>query len=176
MDNNSIETYKKDIIKQINKYRKSHGVKSLTNEPNIDKIAQKFANELSKKENLDYSYNQYKGEDLGESVYQSEVFIAPLKLTKIFYDENLEYDYKNKNPEPSNFTQMVWKSSELIGFGMQKSASNKYYFVINYFPTGNIDGKFKKNVFPFGTKVSEDNNKKEPAVIKTIYKKKENPK
>ena len=176
MDNNSIETYKKDIIKQINKYRKSHGVKSLTNEPNIDKIAQKFANELSKKENLDYSYNQYKGEDLGESVYQSEVFIAPLKLAKIFYDENLEYDYKNKNPEPSNFTQMVWKSSELIGFGMQKSASNKYYFVINYFPTGNIDGKFKKNVFPFGTKVSEDNNKKEPSVVKTIYKKKENPK
>lgn len=42
-----------------------------------------------KKENLDYSYNQYKGEDLGESLYQSEVFIALLKLAKIFYDENL---------------------------------------------------------------------------------------
>ena len=178
MDNAAIESYKLDVIKQINKYRNNHGANNLTNDSKIDKIAQKFVEKLSKTGNLDYSYNQYKGEDLGESVYESEVYIAPMKLAKIFYDENIDYDYKNKNPEPSNFTQMVWKSTEFIGFGMQKSLKGKYFFVINYFPTGNIDGLFKKNVFPSGTKVSEtpkntktnntnkENNKKESFVNK----------
>ena len=86
--------------------------------------------------------------------------MAPLKLAKVLYDENLEYNYKTKDPEPSNFTQMVWKSSEFIGFGMQKSLKGKYYYVINYYPTGNIDGQFQKNVFPVGTITTEPINKK----------------
>ena len=48
---------------------------------------------------------------------------------------------------------MVWKNSELIGFGMQKNSNGKYYYDINYYPTGNIDGQFKKNVFPAGTNI-----------------------
>ena len=145
MDKNEIESYKDDVIKQINKYRSNHGAKPLMNYSEIDEIAQKFADKLSRTGSLDYSYNQYRGQDLGESVYESEVFIAPMKLIKILYDENLEYDYNDRDPEPSNFTQMVWKNSELIGFGMQKNSDHKYYFVINYFPSGNVDGQFKKN-------------------------------
>ena len=179
MDKNEIESYKYDVIKQINKYRNSHGAKSLTNDPNIDKIAQDFADKLSITGNLDYSYNKYRGGDLGESVYESEVYIAPLKLIKTFYDENFGYNYNDKNPEPSNFTQMVWQSSHLIGFGMQKASNNKYYFVLNYYPTGNVDGLFKQNVLPFPMNSFEEtktfeisNNKKEPS-LKTIYKKRE---
>ena len=156
MDKNGIESYKEDVIKQINKYRNNHGAKPLMSYSEIDEIAQKFADKLSITGNLDYSYNQYRGQDLGESVYESEVFIAPMKLIKILYDENLEYDYNDRDPEPSNFTQMVWKNSELIGFGMQKNSSNKYYFVINYFPSGNVEGQFKKNVYPYGTKPPEE--------------------
>ena len=158
MDSSSIESYKQDVIKQINKYRNQHGALSLSNDSKIDKIAQKFADQLSKKGQLDYSYNQYKGEDLGESVYKADNYMAPLKLVKALYDESEDYNYKDKDPEPSNFTQMVWKSSEYIGFGMQKS-KGKYYFVLNYYPTGNIDGEFQKNVFPPGTKVSNKGNK-----------------
>ena len=156
MDKNDIESYKDDVIKQINKYRNNHGAKPLMNYSDIDEIAQKFADKLSKAGSLDYSYNQYRGQDLGESVYESEVFIAPMKLIKILYDENLEYDYNDRDPEPSNFTQMVWRNSELIGFGMQKNSDHKYYFVINYFPSGNVEGQFKKNVFPYGTKIPEE--------------------
>ena len=155
MDSSSLEIFKIDLIKQINKYRNEHGAKNLVNDSKIDKIAQKFADQLSKKGKLDYSYNQYKGEDLGESVYQSELYLAPMKLAKILYDENKEYNYKNKDPEPSNFTQMVWKNTEYIGFGMQKSSKGKYYYVINYYPTGNIDGQFHKNVSPPGANAFE---------------------
>ena len=179
MDKNDIESYKYDAIKQINIYRNSHGAKPLSNDPKIDKIAQNFADKLSRTGNLDYSYNKYRGRDLGESVYESEVYIAPYKLIKTFYDENFGYNYNDRDPEPSNFTQMIWKSSKLIGFGMQKASNNKYYFVINYYPTGNVEGLFKLNVLPFPTNSFEENksfessnNKKEPS-IKTIYKKRE---
>jgi len=160
MDNSTIESFRFDLVRQINKYRNNHGANNLTNDSKIDKIAQKFADKLSQTGTLDYSYNQYKGEDLGESVYESEIYLAPLKLAKIFYDENIDYNYKSKDPEPSNFTQMVWKNSQLIGFGMQKSSDGRYFFVLNYYPTGNVDGQFKKNVFPSGTKVSEASNNK----------------
>ena len=159
MDSSSIESFKLDLIKQINKYRNNHGASNLKNDSKIDKIAQKFSEQLAKKGKLDYSYNQYNGEDLGESVYKSEIYLAPLKLAKALYDENSEYNYKSKDPEPSNFTQMVWKDSELLGFGMSKSSNGKYFYVINYYPTGNVDGEFKKNVFPPGTQISNTSKK-----------------
>ena len=79
----SQELFKLDLIKEINKYRNEHGAKNLTNDFKIDKIAQKLVEQLSKKGKLDHSYNQYKGKDLGESIYQSEMYIAPIKLEKI---------------------------------------------------------------------------------------------
>ena len=155
----SIESFKLDLIKQINKYRANHGSKKLMNDPKIDKISQQFASKLSKLGKLDYSSNEYKGQPLGESVYKSENYFAPLKLAKALYDEISEYDFKSKDPEPNNFTQMVWKDTEFIGFGMAKNSNGKYFYVINYFPTGNIDGEFKKNVFPNGTKLDLGNSK-----------------
>jgi uncharacterized protein YkwD len=44
---------------------------------------------------------------------------------------------------------------------MAKNSEGKYFYVINYFPTGNIDGEFKKNVLPLGTKVALDLNSKQ---------------
>ena len=156
----SIETYKNEILLQINKYRKIHGAKPLTIDTKIDKIAQKFAITLSKKGELDYSYNQYKGQDLGESVYKAKHYLAPMKLAKIFYDEKSEYNFKDKNPEPSNFTQMIWKNSESLGFGMKKDDKGSFYYVLNYYPTGNVDGQFKNNVLPEGSYTETNNENK----------------
>ena len=161
LSSKNIESFKKDLIKQINKYRNNHGSKKLMDDPKIDKISQQFASKLAKSGKLDYSSNEYKGQPLGESVYKSENYFAPLKLAKVLYDEISEYDFKSKDPEPNNFTQMVWKDTDLIGFGMAKNSEGKYFYVINYFPTGNIDGEFKKNVLPLGTKVTLDLNSKQ---------------
>ena len=72
-----------------------------------------------------------------------------IKTNSEIDEDYFGYNYNDKNPEPSNFTQMVWQNSQLIGFGMQKASNNKYYFVINYYPTGNVEGLFKLNVLPF---------------------------
>lgn len=54
---------------------------------------------------------------------------------------------------------------------MAKSSDNKYYYVINYFHTWNIDGQFKTNVLPEGTKVSLDSGKNKPNIKEEIRKK-----
>ena len=54
---------------------------------------------------------------------------------------------------------MAWKDSELFGFGMSKSSNGKYFYVINYYPNGNVDGEFKKNVFLPGTQISNTSKK-----------------
>ena len=165
LSSTSIESFKQDFLQQINKYRNNHGSQKLINDKNIDKIAQKFAQKLAKTGKLDYSSNEYKDQILGESVYKSKNYLAPLKLAKILYDEISEYDFKSNDPEPNNFSQMVWKNTDSIGFGMAKSSNGNFYYVINYFPTGNVDGEFKSNVFPEGTKVlieaGNKHNKKE---------------
>lgn len=180
-----LESYKSDLIEQINKYRKEHDAKNLTINSILDNIAQNFAERLSKKGKLEYSNTKYNGEILGESVYQSKNIIDPLRLAKNLYDENKEYNYKSKDPEPSNFTQMVWKDTQYIGFGMQKGSDGKYYYVLNYYPTGNVDGQFHKNVSPptgagttvpetvtYKTKLDNKNNKK-GSYVKREYVKKE---
>ena len=141
--------FKYDLISQINRYRNRHGVKSLRSDFELDKKAQNLADQLAK------SNEQYTNQNLEDSIYESQELLSPIKLAKILYDDNLKYDYKDGSQGPSNFTRMVWKKNDLIGFGVQKDSTNKFIFVIKYFPSGNIPGEFQKNVFPFGTKFSE---------------------
>lgn len=144
MEKRDIIDYKYEIIKQINKYRNSHGVRSLRSDYDQDKLSQNLADEISK------NGTQHNGD---ETVYKSENYIAPANLAQILYNENINYDYKNE--KPSNFTKMIWKKSILIGFGMQKSSDGKYVVVIKYYPPGNIFGEFIKNVFPLGVRYSQ---------------------
>ena len=51
---------------------------------------------------------------------------------------------------------MVWKNNTHVGFGIAKGNDGKYFYIINYFPTVNIDGEFKKNVFQFRTDKKEE--------------------
>jgi len=144
MEKRELIDYKYEIIKQINKYRNSHGVRSLRSDYDQDNFSQNLADEISK------NGTQHKGD---ETVYKSDNYIPPANLAQILYNESINYDYKNE--KPSNFTKMIWKKSILIGFGMQKSSDNKYVVVIKYYPPGNIFGEFLKNVFPLGLKYSQ---------------------
>ena len=161
MDKKKIISYKYDLIKVINNYRNNHGVRSLKSDFEIDREAQYLAEKLSQKG------HHYKIPSLDETIYITEKYLPPAKLAQTLYNENSDYDFNSDNPEPSNFTRMVWKNCDLIGFGMSKSPSKQYIFVIKYFPTGNRYGQFQKNVFPFGTPFCkafyvEDKDKKVP--------------
>jgi glioma pathogenesis-related protein 2 len=48
-----------------------------------------------------------------------------------------------------HFTQVVWKGSREIGVGRSFAEGGLRVFVVcNYYPAGNVIGRFKDNVLP----------------------------
>lgn len=56
------------------------------------------------------------------------------------------------NSNNENFTQLVWKSTKEVGFGVSLSPNGSYYIVANYYPAGNNVNKLKENVLPINLK------------------------
>ena len=69
-------------------------------------------------------------------------------MTNEFYNEINNYNFNKAQCEinASRFTQLIWKNSKEVGFGIAKSKSGKYYSVANYYPAGNSLGEYKENV------------------------------
>ncbi|KAH8798395.1 PR-1-like protein [Flagelloscypha sp. PMI_526] len=69
------------------------------------------------------------------------------------WGEDEEGDFDPKNPQPSHFTQVVWKDSTEVGCGMAEcdgifdaKFGKAKYFVCEYSNQGNVIGQFEKNV------------------------------
>ena len=148
MDKKTIIDFKYNLIRQINKFRNSHGVKSLRSDHELDEMAQNTANQLVQND------KQYDSQNPEETIYFSRSFLSPANLAKVLYDENSQYDFNSNNNKPSNFTKMIWKNAHIIGFGMEKDRYNNFVFVIKYHSIDNRDN-LQNNVFPFGTRYSE---------------------
>ena len=72
-------------------------------------------------------------------------------MTNMWYNEVKDYNFQKPgdgNGTTGQFTQVVWKGSTDVGFGLAKNSGGKYYAVGNYFPAGNYQGEYKGNVFP----------------------------
>jgi len=142
--------YIKEVLNLINIHRKEHGVSPLTLSQEITEISQKYSEKLSTENDLEFSKNEYKGEELGESLFSSSRPIDSNKLVENWYKQGYKYDFKNINKnQPSHFSQMIWRDTKYFGLGISANENNGYiYFVANYYPGGNIEGLFQDNVFP----------------------------
>ena len=69
------------------------------------------------------------------------------KATDMWYEEVKDYDFDNPGfaMDTGHFTQVVWKSTKKVGFGI---AGN--YVVGRYEPSGNMLGDFETMVLPAG--------------------------
>lgn len=145
--------FENEALEIHNEYRREHGAPPLVLNKNISKVAQKWAEELAKKDSMAYSLNKM----YGESVYSGWTADAKTTITAKdcvdkWYSEINEFNF-GKEPEVltcGHFTQIVWKDTKELGVGSAKSASGKLYVVANYSPPGNYSGQFTKNVLPPG--------------------------
>ena len=136
-------------LRMHNKYREDHHVPELKLNKELCEIAQKYADHLVEINTMVHSHARFKGTAMGENLYYCSGFNPDggMPVTS-WYDEIKDYDFKNgvsKGGVIGHFTQVVWKGSQYVGMGIG-SKGNNYFVVANYFPAGNWDGEYTKNV------------------------------
>lgn len=116
---------------------------SLTWSSELETYAQNYADQYDCSGNLIHSGGPY-GENLALGYGVSGSIDA-------WYDEISSYDFNNPgfSENAGHFTQLVWKSSTLVGCGV-KSCNNAWgdYVVCSYQSAGNVIGEFADNVEP----------------------------
>ena len=158
--NNNINEMRNELLKYHNKYRKYHNSNDLIINNNLNDRAQEYANKRIKNTQFKQSffYNAYKDIILGENVYCSKEKADPETICKEWYNENKKYDYKKNSYQngTGHFTQLVWKNTKEVGFGIS-SNNDSFNVVAYYYPAGNVLGEFQNNVFK-KDKLKKNNN------------------
>lgn len=71
-----------------------------------------------------------------------------VSATQFWYSAVSKYDQEGEaSEEGTSFTQIVWKGSKEVGFGISRSSDGTFFFVAEYLPSGNIRGEYESNVF-----------------------------
>ncbi|XP_039264931.2 uncharacterized protein LOC120340676 [Styela clava] len=138
------KSFRKSMLKQINRFRRGHGAPKLKTSKELTKDAQKHALKMLKNDQLiDYSDN-----NCGQTLAVNMPRPRGDEIALIWYDENEEYDYINpiSNDSNKNFTQLVWSGSEKIGVGVASNKEGETYVIALYQPKGNIPDQFKEKV------------------------------
>ena len=124
-----------------NKYRADHGVPPLEYDPVCQKAAQAWADNMVKKKKM-YHASKKENPNMGENLamYSSsdpndKTLSQTPHATEGWYDEIKDYDFNNQgfSMECGHFTQVVWKESTKVGFGIAGT-----YVVARYLPHGNM--------------------------------------
>jgi hypothetical protein len=70
-------------------------------------------------------------------------------VTELWYKGKEDYDFDGGvyTEKTGAFTQMIWRNTRFVGFGVAQTDDNMFYVVANYYPAGNVVGEFKENVF-----------------------------
>ena len=146
----NIKKFINDAFEQHNYYRKLFNSPPLELNEELITYSQNFANEMSNKDDDSHSNCRWKDDLLiGESIFSSNKFFTGKEMTNKFYEDMEYYDFNKSicETKASRFTQMIWKKTKEVGFGIAfNKNSGKYYGVANYFPTGNSLGEYKENI------------------------------
>lgn len=142
---------KANMPQQINEFMKLHndaraevGLPPLTWDPQLAAVAQKWAETLAARgDDLEHNTSIKYGENLAG--YLPQYGERPVHGAKMWYDEIKSYTgQKIGDPEPpvvGHYTQMVWRSTTHVGFGIAMAPSGMVILCANYNPGGNMIGE-----------------------------------
>lgn len=139
-----------EVLTAHNGYRKRHGVPSLELDQRLSKQSQECAEDLLLTENIRSS----RFPTVGENVYvisTNDPDYVPKGEHAVdeWYQqkENITIGEEPANNNGVNFSQMIWKMTQLLGVGIARN-SEKIVIVCQYSPPGNIYGEYVENVLP----------------------------
>jgi hypothetical protein len=142
-------------VKETNKFRKEYKAPDVKHKATLAIGAQKHAEKLLK-DGKQSASPQSDRTDCGETIYEHTVSkdadmwdLNNKNLAMKSWVENSKYydfvtgdaDPKDKKAESDKFTQVVWKATEEVGFGIAGK-----YVVAWYCKAGNTKGDYLKNV------------------------------
>lgn len=147
---NQLEHFRKNCLDAHNEKRSLHNSDTLEEDLELTEFAQTWANNLADTDTLVHSSGVFKGKQLGENIAKgSAVLDDPARLIcGKWYEEKDNYDFSTPGSQSNtkNFTQMIWKNTQKVGFGLAYSKSGNTYVVVNYYPAGNVSDKYEDNV------------------------------
>lgn len=137
------------LLKSLNQYRSQHGAGPLTLSPALGREAQDWSTHLV---SVNTMKNSNKGH--GESIFycsgSSRDPPTGPEVAESWYKGIEKYNFSSPSFQngAGNFTQMVWKSSKEVGFGLATDGDGVFIAVAFYEPAGNVTnpGYFHDNV------------------------------
>ena len=143
-------TFLEEALCAHNELRAKHNSPPLILNPTLTTLAQNHSELLAKEGILNYSNNKLENKKIGENLFMSKMKCTGEEVSLYWYKGIKYYDFQNLNniekEETKNFTQLIWKSTKEVGFGVSTDKKGNFYVVANYFPCGNIKGQYKNNV------------------------------
>ena len=147
--NNKQENIYENLLKKHNECRNKYGATNLELNEELCQLAQEYADKCAEFQNTDLNPFSYKNECLGENISEFDGDISTaLTICENWANERNNYNFRDKvyKDQTKHFTQMIWKNTQIVGFGFSSSSNEKNYFVSFYFPAGNIFEEFDKNI------------------------------
>jgi len=131
-----------------NNLRRRHNAPALHLNENLNQDAQAAAEALANQADVPTQTSFHSGV-LIYSVNYQPLFHSRTNLVReassAWYQQQITFD--SRNPKPSAFTQLVWKSSTEFGIGVATSVNrHRGVVVAKYSPSGNSPGTFQQNV------------------------------
>ena len=151
-DNYQIPIYEfsKESLEKHNEYRKKHKAEDLILDNDLGIYAQKHAKTLAKNNKVFHSTCKTEKEEIvGESIYSSDKEITGKDFTDILYNDKKNYNFEKPKhlSKASRFTQLIWKDTKKVGFGLALNKKSKQFFAVAiYYPAGNKLGAYEENV------------------------------
>ena len=143
-------------LSEHNQLRALHGADPLTLNNDLNEMAQKYAKVLAKKKKMEHSKDRKlkgkEGEWVGENLFcknsSGAIDYTSGDMSKAWYSEIKDYDFqtgKSKGGVIGHFTQLAWKDSKEVGFGVDFNGGF-CIGVANYYPGGNYNDEYLKNI------------------------------
>jgi len=148
VDQLDLAAFRAAALKQHNIYRAKHGVPPLALSSQLNGVAQQYAEQLARTNQLVHSDNTQLGKNLYAFGSSGQTLPRPEAVVDRWYSEIQNYNFNKPgfHTGTGHFTQLVWKSSKELGIGIAQAADGTWYVVANYNPPGNISGQFPLNV------------------------------
>ncbi|CAL1540827.1 unnamed protein product [Lymnaea stagnalis] len=134
----SLITLRNETLAAHNKFRKLHGAPPLKLSPDLNTMAQKWADYLADKQVFEHSPESHRF-GAGENLAGHSDIITGNELVDMWYSEIMGHNSANLMAKTGigHVNQVDWKDCTHIGVGRSSSRgmNDMYIYVANYLPT-----------------------------------------